>query len=330
VVNMFLTGFDATTLNTLWVDKNLRAHGLIQAYSRTNRILNSVKTYGNIVSFRDLEQETNDALALFGNKDAKGIVLLRPFAEYYEDYESAVARLQDEFPLDQPIIGEKAQKSFIRLFGSVLRLRNILVAFDDFAGMEILTPREYQDYLSIYLDLYADFRGASEAEKEAINDDVVFEIELVKQVEINVDYILLLVEKYLAAKGGDEDKEILASIDRAIDSSPSLRNKKDLIEKFVDSVSAGSDIDVQWRSFLAARKDEELAQMISEEGLREDETRTFIDNAFRDGSLPVTGIGVTKIMSPVSRFAKGGEHSSRKQGVIEKLLAFFERYQGLT
>ena len=329
VVNMFLTGFDATTLNTLWVDKNLRAHGLIQAYSRTNRILNSVKTYGNVVSFRDLEQETNDALALFGNKDAKGIVLLRPFAEYYEDYEAAVARLQDEFPLDQPIIGEKAQKSFIRLFGSVLRLRNILVAFDDFAGKEILTPREYQDYLSIYLDLYADFRSASEADKEAINDDVVFEIELVKQVEINVDYILMLVEKYINAKGGTEDKEILATIDRAIDSSPSLRNKKDLIERFVDSVSAGSDVDVQWRAFLAARKDEELAQLITEEGLKDDETREFVENAFRDGVLPVTGIGVTKIMPPVSRFARDGEHSTRKQGVIEKLIAFFDRYQGL-
>lgn len=329
VVNMFLTGFDATTLNTLWVDKNLRAHGLIQAYSRTNRILNSVKTYGNIVSFRDLEQETNDALALFGNKDAKGIVLLKSFAEYYEGYEASVAKLQNEFPLDIAITGEKAQKSFIKLFGSVLRLRNILVAFDDFAGKEILTPREYQDYLSIYLDLYADFRSASEADKEAINDDVVFEIELVKQVEINVDYILLLVEKYLEAKGGDEDKEILATIDRAIDSSPSLRNKKDLIERFVDSVSAGSDVDLQWRSFLATRKDEELAQLITEEGLKENETRSFIDNAFRDGSLPVTGIGVTKIMTPVSRFAEGGEHSSRKQGVIEKLTAFFDRYQGL-
>jgi len=329
VVNMFLTGFDATTLNTLWVDKNLRAHGLIQAYSRTNRILNSVKTYGNIVSFRDLEQETNDALALFGNKDAKGIVLLRPFAEYYEDYEAAVSRLQDEFPLGQMIVGEKAQKSFIKLFGSILRLRNILVAFDDFAGKEILTPREYQDYLSIYLDLYADFRSASEADKEAINDDVVFEIELVKQVEINVDYILMLVEKYINAKGGAEDKEILATIDRAIDSSPSLRNKKDLIERFVDSVSAASDVDVQWRAFLAARKDEELAQLITEEGLKGDETRKFIENAFRDGVLPVTGIGVTKIMPPVSRFAKGGEHSTRKQGVIEKLTAFFDRYQGI-
>jgi len=134
VVNMFLTGFDATTLNTLWADKNLKAHGLIQAYSRTNRILNSVKTYGNIVSFRNLEQETNDALALFGNKDAKGIVLLKPYAEYYGEYEKRVADLITGFPLEQAIIGETAQKAFIKLFGSILRLKNILTAFDDFAG----------------------------------------------------------------------------------------------------------------------------------------------------------------------------------------------------
>ncbi len=123
VVNMFLTGFDATTLNTLWVDKSLRAHGLIQAYSRTNRILNSVKTYGNVVCFRDLETATNDAITLFGNEDAQGIVLLRPYAEYYEEYVAKVSDLVTEHPLGQPIVGESAQKDFIALFGTILRLR---------------------------------------------------------------------------------------------------------------------------------------------------------------------------------------------------------------
>lgn len=329
VVNMFLTGFDATTLNTLWVDKNLRAHGLIQAYSRTNRILNSVKTYGNIVSFRDLEEETNDALALFGNKDAKGIVLLKPYAEYYDEYESLICKLSADFPLDQPIIGEAAQKAFIKLFGAILRLKNILTAFDDFAGNEILTQREFQDYLSLYLNFYAEFRRGSEADRESINDDIVFEIELVKQVEINVDYILMLVERYLAAKGSGEDKEILATIDRAINSSPSLRNKKDLIEQFVASVSAKSKVDAQWRSFLANRKESELEGIIADEGLNADETRGFIDNAFRDGAIPISGVGITKIMPPVSRFAKGGEHATRKRLVMEKLSIFFERYYGL-
>lgn len=329
VVNMFLTGFDATTLNTLWVDKNLRTHGLIQAYSRTNRILNSVKTYGNIVSFRDLEQETNDALALFGNKDAKGIVLLKPYAEYYDEYEAQITTLQHDYPLDEVIFGEAAQKAFIKLFGSILRLKNILASFDDFAGNEILNQRVFQDYLSLYLNLYADFRRTSEADREAINDDVVFEIELVKQVEINVDYILLLVERYLSVKGTTDDKEILATIDRAISSSPSLRNKKDLIEQFVASVSAKSKVDVQWQAFLAERKDQELDGIIADEGLIADAARGFIDDAFRDGAIPTSGVAITKIMPAVSRFAKGGEHASRKRLVIEKLTGFFERYYGL-
>ena len=329
VVNMFLTGFDATTLNTLWADKNLRAHGLIQAYSRTNRILNSVKTYGNIVSFRDLEQETNDALALFGNKDAKGIVLLKPYAEYYKEYQKRIGELVEKFPLGMVIIGEAAQKAFIKLFGSILRLKNILTAFDDFAGNEILSERDFQDYQSLYLNLYAEFRSTSEAEKESINDDVVFEIELIKQVEINVDYILMLVEKYLKRKGSGEDKEIRAAIDRAINASPSLRNKKDLIEQFVDSVSAKAKVDAEWVAFITAKKAEELDRIITDEGLNADETKVFIDNAFRDGAIPVVGTAITKILPPVSRFSKNNGHGVKKQTVLEKLGAFFERFFGL-
>ncbi len=329
VVNMFLTGFDATTLNTLWVDKNLKAHGLIQAYSRTNRILNSVKTYGNIVSFRDLEQATNDALALFGNKDAKGIVLLKPYGDYYEEYEKRVAELVEGFPLGQAIIGEAAQKAFIKLLGSILRLKNILTAFDDFAGNEILSEREFQDYQSLYLNLYAEFRTTTDAGKESINDDVVFEIELIKQVEINVDYILMLVERYLKTKGTGDDKEIRATIERAINSSPSLRNKKDLIEQFVDSVSTKAKVDAQWQAFVAAKKVEELDRIIAEEGLNADATRTFIDNAFRDGSIPTTGTAITKIIPPVSRFSKNNGHATKKQSVLDKLAGFFERYFGL-
>ncbi len=329
VVNMFLTGFDATTLNTLWADKNLRAHGLIQAYSRTNRILNSVKTYGNIVSFRDLEQETNDALALFGNKDAKGIVLLKPYGEYFKAYQAKVAELLGAFPLGTPIIGEAAQKAFIKLFGGILRLKNILTAFDDFAGNEILGERDVQDYLSLYLNLYAEFRSAAEAEKESINDDVVFEIELVKQVEINVDYILMLVEKYLKAKGTGTDREIRATIERAINASPSLRNKKDLIEQFVDTVTTKARVDAQWQAFVAARMAEELDRIIADEGLSAEATRTFMDNAFRDGAISTAGTAITRILPPVSRFSKGDAHSTLKRTVLEKLVAFFERYFGL-
>ncbi len=328
VVNMFLTGFDATTLNTLWVDKNLRAHGLIQAYSRTNRILNSVKTYGNIISFRDLEQETNHALALFGNKDAKSIVLLKPYAEYYKEYQKQIGELVETFPLGEAIIGEAAQKAFIKLFGSILRLRNILTAFDDFEGHEILSERNFQDYQSLYLNLYAEFRSTSEAEKESINDDVVFEIELIKQVEISVDYILMLVEKHLKKSPG-EDTKIRSTIERAINASPSLRNKKDLIDQFVDSVSTKAKVDAQWQSFVTAKKAEELDRIIADEGLNADETKALIDNAFRDGAIPVTGTAITKILPPVSRFNKNNSHAVKKQTVLDKLSAFFERFFGL-
>ncbi|MEW1952790.1 type I restriction endonuclease subunit R [Terrabacter sp. NPDC080008] len=330
VVNMFLTGFDATTLNTLFVDKRLVNHGLIQAFSRTNRILNSVKTYGNIVSFRDLEEETNDAIALFGNKDARGIVLLKPYAEYYHDYAEKVQELLTQFPLGQPIIGESAQKAFIALFGQILRLQNILTSFDDFAGNEILTDRQSQDYRSVYLDLYAEFKKDATAERESIVDDVVFEIELVKQVEINVDYILMLVQKYREAKGDGEDREIRATISHAIDASPSLRNKKDLVEDFVDSISASSDLDEAWAVYVAKRRAEELNAIIKEESLKPDETRAFIDTAFRDGEIRTTGTAITRVLPPVSRFSAHGGHGEKKQRVLTKLDVFFERFFGLS
>ncbi|NYF16015.1 type I restriction enzyme R subunit [Microbacterium sp. AK009] len=329
VVNMFLTGFDATTLNTLFVDKRLVNHGLIQAYSRTNRILNSVKTYGNIVSFRDLEEETNEAIALFGNKDAKGIVLLKPYGEYYETYSEKVQELFERFPLGEPIVGESAQKAFIALFGQILRLQNILSSFDDFIGHEILTDRQGQDYRSVYLDLYADFRTTRDTEKESIVDDVVFEIELIKQVEINVDYVLMLVQKFRDNRGDGEDREIRANISHAIDASPSLRNKKDLVEDFVESISANGDIDEQWAAYVAARRTTELNAIIDEENLKPDETRAFIATAFREGEVKVTGTAITKVLPPVSRFGPDGGHGEKKQRVLEKLGFFFERFFGL-
>ena len=330
VVNMFLTGFDATTLNTLFVDKNLRSHGLIQAYSRTNRILNSVKTYGNIVSFRDLEQETNDAIALFGNKNAQGVVLLKPYGDYYNEYVSRVTQLLDRYPLGQQIIGETAQKEFIALFGSILRFQNILTSFDEFAGYEILSERQSQDYRSIYLDLYAEFRKEKDSEKESINDDVVFEIELIKQVEINVDYILMLVQKYRDRRGDGDDKEIRAEITRAIDASPSLRNKKDLIEAFVDRVSATAAIDEEWATYVAARRAAELDKIIEDEGLRADETREYVNRAFRDGAIQTGGTAITRVLPPASRFSPDGGHGETKQRVLIKLGDFFERFFGLS
>lgn len=335
VVNMFLTGFDATTLNTLWVDKNLKMHGLIQAFSRTNRILNSVKTYGNIVCFRDLQEETDEAIALFGDKEAGSVVLLKGYDAYYNGYDedgkhySGYTELIDEliqrFPLRQEIIGEQNRKDFISLFGAILRLRNILTAFDAFDGNDILSDRYMQDYQSIYIDLWNDMKPAR-SEKENINDDILFEIELIRQVEINIDYILMLVQKY--HDGNCEDKEILVTIDKAVNSSIQLRSKKELIENFIRTVNASTNVDEDWRRFILEQKEIDLSAIITEEKLKPEETRKFIDNSFRDGTLKTTGTDIDKIMPPVSRFGGGGRNE-KKQNVIDKLLKFFEKYFGL-
>lgn len=334
VVNMFLTGFDATTLNTLWVDKNLRLHGLLQAYSRTNRILNSVKTFGNIICFRNLEKATNESIALFGDKEASGIVLLKSYAEYYNGYKdgnkevrgyaSLVAELQEKFPVGERIIGEQNQKDFIKLYSAILRVRNILATFDEFAGNEILSERDVQDYHSAYIDLYNEFRKNVEEEKENINDDVVFEMELIKQVEINIDYVLGLIKKY--HEDHIKNRELLVDINKAIDSSVELRNKKDLINQFITSLDVNSIVDEDWRKFVEEKKVEELEQIIKNENLDREATYKFIKNAFRDGSVPATGTAISKVLPPVSRFSPTGERSQKRESVLSKLTSFFERF----
>lgn len=337
VVNMFLTGFDATTLNTLFVDKNLKQHGLIQAFSRTNRILNSVKVFGNIVCFRDLQQATDDAIALFGDKDASSIVVLKDFWSYYNGYDNKdgkhcygyselVGQLKSEFPEDQPIIGEDAERRFVMLFGSLLKSINILSTFDQFDGREELSDRQMQDYQSHYLDLRDKWRRRKTGEKENINDDLIFETELIRQVEINIDYILLLVQKY--HDSNCTDKEILVNISKAIGSSLQLRSKKELIENFISSVNADTDIDQGWREYVQRRKAEELQEIIESEHLKPEETEKFIESSFRDGQVRTTGTDIDKILPPMSRFG-GGNRKEKKKTVIEKIQTFFERYFGI-
>lgn len=334
VVNMFLTGFDATTLNTLWVDKNLRLHGLLQAYSRTNRILNSVKTFGNVICFRNLEKATNESIALFGDKEASGIVLLKSYAEYYNGYKddnkevrgykSLVEELMSKFPVGQPIIGEQNQKDFIKLYSAILRVRNILITFDEFAGNEILTERDVQDYHSMYIDLYNEFRKSVEEEKENINDDLVFEMELIKQIEINIDYILGLIKKY--HEDHTKNRDLLVDINKAIDSSIELRNKKDLINQFITSLDVHSVIDDDWQKFVEKKKIEELEQIIEAEKLDRDATYKFVKNAFRDGSVPSTGTAIANVLPPVYRFSPTGERTKKREGVLRKLTSFFEKF----
>ncbi len=337
VVNMFLTGFDATTLNTLWVDKNLRHHGLLQAFSRTNRILNSVKTFGNIICFRDLEQATNDALAIFGNKEAGGIVLMKDFKEHYNGWEKngkpqrgyvdLIAELQEIFPLPIFIEGEQKEKYFIRLWGSVLRFQNILTSSDEFVGKKILSERNFQDYQSAYLDLYDKYRRHNDVDKENINDDIEFEIELVKQVMINIDCILQLVAKY--NQSCMKDNEILTTIDKAMNASIELRSKKELIKRFINKLNVHSDVDTDWRAFTDRSRADDLKKIIEEETLKPEKTKKFIANAFRGGELKSTGMAFAGILPPVPMFDKENRLAKKKAVVFEKLREFFEKYLGV-
>ena len=321
VVNMFLTGFDATTLNTLWVDKNLKMHGLIQAFSRTNRILNSIKTFGNVVCFRNLQKRVDSAISLFGDKDAGGIVLMQKFDDYYygyvgmddkphPGYVDMIQELAEKFPLIVPqIVGEQSQKEFIALFGAILRMRNLLSSFDEFKGRELISERDLQDYLGRYQDLRDEWRERmKKGEKEDITDDIVFEIELIKQIEINIDYILMLVKKYHDTHCND--KEILITIQKAIDSSPELRSKKELIETFIAGINDVDDVMAGWHDYVAEERERELVQIIQEEKLKEAETRKFVENAFRDGEIKTTGTDIDKLMPPVSRFGGGNRAKS--------------------
>ena len=339
VVNMFLTGFDATTLNTLWVDKNLMMHGLIQAFSRTNRILNSIKAFGNIVCFRNLQKRVDRAISLFGDKNAGGIVLLKRFKDYYYGYESVdgkpmpgyadmMEELEEKFPLSEPqIVGEQHQKDFITLFGAILRMRNLLSSFDEFAGKERITERDLQDYLGRYQDLRDEWkRKREQGESTDITDDIVFEVELIKQIEINIDYILMLVKTYHDTHG--EDKEVLITINKAIDAGPELRSKKELIKTFIAGINEVDDIMAAWNDYVAGKREEDLENLIKEEKLKPEETRKFLENAFRDGAIKTSGTDIDKLMPPVSRFA-GGKRAEKKQGVIGKLKSFFEKYFGI-
>lgn len=339
VVNMFLTGFDATTLNTLWVDKNLKMHGLIQAFSRTNRILNSIKTFGNIVCFRNLGKRVDSAISLFGDKNAGGIVLLKSFKDYYYGYESVdgeqmsgyvdmMEELTERFPLSEPqIIGEQNQKNFIALFGAILRMRNLLVSFDDFKGKELISERDLQDYLGRYQDLRDEWKQKRESgESTDITDDIVFEVELIKQIEINIDYIMMLVKKYHDTHC--EDKEVLITIKRAIDASPELRSKKQLIETFIAGINDIDDVMSEWHNYVVRQRESDLEAIIAEERLNPENTRRFLDSAFRDGEIKTAGTDIDKLMPPVSRFGGSGR-DKKKQVVIDKLKAFFDKYFGI-
>lgn len=340
VVNMFLTGFDATTLNTLWVDKNLRMHGLLQAYSRTNRILNSIKDHGNIICFRNLERATNECLQRFGNKNAGGLILLKAFDDYYFGYDEnerhfpgwkeLVDELLSKFPINGfPLVGESSEKEFIKLFGTILRALNILLTFDEFEGKEIIDLNgDFLDYRSFYNELHDKYRPKG-GELTNINDDLVFEMELMKSIEINIDYILFLVGQL---NGEDaHDREIIIKAMKSVQASPDLRNKEELIRQFIESHTPNTDVHDQWSEFVRQSQRKEIETIIEEENLNRSKTLDFIEQSFRNGEIRESGTGIADILPPMGLFGNAGaRRAEKKKNVVRRLKEFFDRFYDIS
>lgn len=336
VVNMFLTGFDATTLNTLYVDKSLRYHGLLQAYSRTNRILNSVKSFGNIIAFRDLQKNTDDALALFSDENAKGIVFLRSLEEYlhgytdekgqkHKGYHELTKELTDKFPLEsfrQATLKQSDKKHFLALFGELLKLRNILEIFDNFS--DPLNERDKQDYQSHYISTYEELRKDKD-DKESNLDEVEFEVELLAQVEVSIEYILELIAKYHKDQATSYEPIL-----KLLDSSLSLRSKKELFLRFIDSLHTQSNVEKDFSAYIKTHKNNALQDIINALNLDPKKTKEFMQDSFERGELRDYGRAFDEILPPSPLFGKGAEqtHKVRKQA-LEKLQAFFELFKGL-
>lgn len=342
VVNMLLTGFDSPLTDVLWVDKNLEMHSLIQAFSRTNRILNSVKSYGKIVCFRDLRKEVDEALALYGDKEANGLVILHSYLDYLngftdnhgkrvEGYKDIVSNLTSEFSLPMDgILGESKEKRFIKLFSSLLRMRNIITSFDEFEEVdkELLAERSLQNYQSKYLDLKDKYDTISKNDKESVLNDIEFETELVHHSEINIDYILKLIEKY--HDSNCRDGEIIVQIQSAISSNVSLRSKKELIEGFYQSLNIGEkDIPEKWVRYVEDSRERELDALIDNEPLLRDKDRVkeFVYNSFKNGYIKTYGSQFSDLLSGISLFdKKRNEKIDRVRLSLEK---YFEKYKNL-
>ncbi|WP_053945693.1 type I restriction endonuclease subunit R, partial [Helicobacter ailurogastricus] len=335
VVNMFLTGFDAPTCNTLWVDKNLKYHGLLQAFSRTNRTYNSVKSEGNIVCFRPLEDNLNDALRLFGRKDSHEIVILDGFKEIYAKYEALASKLLSTYPLhafSQHTKAESAQEAFIDLYGEILKTRNVLVCFAEFGSdKDPISPRDLQDYQGHYLDLFEKFRrprASSDKARKEFDDNCVFEMELIKQVEINIDYILNLIAE-------DKPKE---DILRAIKSSPKMRSKQEVILSFWEFFKQhpSADIQASFRDYMDSQRQQEFARIIQDYKLQKKPARDFMSKAFKHHNISFKGTQFPTLLPKegASFFSRNPEGQSMRNQLKNKiqaeLQAFFDKYHDIS
>ncbi|MER2010621.1 MAG: type I restriction endonuclease subunit R, partial [Psychrobacillus sp.] len=380
VVGMFLTGFDAPTLNTLFVDKNLRYHGLMQAFSRTNRIYDSTKTFGNIVTFRDLEQATIDAITLFGDKNTKNVVLEKSYKEYMEGftdvatgearrgYVDVVKELNERFPNIDDIVTEKEKKEFAKLFGEYLRIENILQNYDEFSGLkalqaiditdpkaledfksthyvtdediavmqeiQVLEERAIQDYRSSYNDIRDWLRRERNGkEKESVSidwDDVVFEIDLLKSQEINLDYILELI--FEQNKKVKDKATLVEEVRRLIRSSVGNRAKESLVVDFInqadlDSIQDKASIIDAFFSFAQTEQKREAEELINAEKLNEEAAKRYILNSLKREYASENGTGLNEILPKMSPL--NPQYLTKKQSVFQKISAFVDKFKGV-
>lgn len=378
VVGMFLTGFDAPTLNTLFVDKNLRYHGLIQAYSRTNRIYNSTKSFGNIVTFRDLEQDTIDAITLFGKSNTRNIVLEKSYQEYMEGFTDAgvarrgylevIAELQERFPDPNEIQTEKDKKDFVKLFGEYLRVENILQNYDEFAALQAFqsldtsdakavetfkekyylmdeafaemqpidmpSERSIQNYRSTYNDIRDWLRRQKDGEEKAKStidwDDVVFEVDLLKSQEINLDYILELIFEH--NKKTKNKSELIDEIRAIIRSSLGNRAKESLIVDFInqtdlDNIADKAGIIESFFQFAQKEQQQEANELISTEGLNIEDAKRYINVSLQRGYASEQGTDLNEALPKMSPL--NPQYLTKKQSVFQKISAFVEKFKGI-
>ena len=346
VVGMFLTGFDAPTLNTLFVDKNLRYHGLIQAFSRTNRILNKTKAFGNIVCFRNLERATEDAIKTFGDENSVNVILEKSYDEYingfkdnetgktFKGYIEICEELIAKFPDPTEIELEADKKEFVQLFGELLKAENILRNFDEFQNFEkIISERQMQDMKSVYVDIRESFlneRRSREAEAQQVDfSDVEFQIDLLKTDEINLDYILNLIMQ--KAKESKDIEHLKDEIRRVIKSSLGTRAKEDLVMDFISKkrlseLQNDDNIIETFYNFAKREKEEKINQLIAEENLNEKAYR-FIEKSISKGFVEYTGDELDGIIPPLSR--RGGAREKKKEIVLEKLRKIVDVFVGV-
>ncbi|MEL9048923.1 HsdR family type I site-specific deoxyribonuclease, partial [Escherichia coli] len=380
VVGMFLTGFDAPTLNTLFVDKNLRFHGLMQAFSRTNRIYDATKTFGNIVTFRDLERSTIDAITLFGDKNTKNVVLEKSYTEYMEGFTDAatgeakrgfmtvVSELEQRFPDPTSIESEKEKKDFVKLFGEYLRAENILQNYDEFATLKALqqidlsdpvavekfkaehyvddekfaklqtirlpADRKIQDYRSAYNDIRDWQRREKEAEKKEKSttdwDDVVFEVDLLKSQEINLDYILGLIFEHNRQNKGKG--EMIEEVKRLIRSSLGNRAKEGLVVDFIqqtnlDDLPDKASIIDAFFTFAQREQQREAEALIKEENLNEDAAKRYIRTSLKREYATENGTELNETLPKLSPL--NPQYKTKKQAVFQKIVSFIEKFKGV-